>query len=181
MKYDERKGNGAANRKIVQIISSEELFPVIFKKESPSPNWNSIKTTINKKYPEYSEEVISSGKVLYYRSKKDWPGFQNAVLAYMKDYCSKASPDELNAFAWTVFENCKDMTCVTEALEWSRRSFKDKENPMFIDTYANIIYKLGKKEEAIKWEEKALALSNNDKGYQETLDKMKKGVKTWKE
>ena len=68
-----------------------------------------------------------------------------------------------------------------EALEWSKRSFKDKEEPMFIDTYANIIYKLGQKEEAIKWEEKALALSNNEKTYQETLDKMKKGEKTWEQ
>jgi hypothetical protein len=73
------------------------------------------------------------------------------------------------------------MTCVKEALDWSKRSFKDKENPAFMDTYANIIYKLGNKEEAIKWEEKALALSNNDKSYQETIDKMKKGEKTWKD
>ncbi|HEX8677598.1 MAG TPA: hypothetical protein VF700_10285 [Segetibacter sp.] len=99
----------------------------------------------------------------------------------MKDYGDKVSAGELNNFAWAVFENCKDMTCVKEALEWSKKSFKDNNNPMFIDTYANILYKLGNKEEAIKWEEKALALAKNDKAIQETLDKMKKGEKTWKE
>jgi tetratricopeptide (TPR) repeat protein len=68
------------------------------------------------------------------------------------------------------------MTCVKEALEWSKRSFKDKENHMYLDTYANILYKLGNKEEAIKWEEKAIALGGD---YNDTLEKMKKGEKTW--
>jgi hypothetical protein len=54
---------------------------------------------------------------------------------------------------------------------------------MFIDTYANILYKLGKKEEAISWEEKAVTLVGeaDKKSYQETLDKMKRGEKTWKD
>ncbi len=82
-----------------------------------------------------------------------------------------------------MFENCKDMTCVKEALDWSKRSLKDGKNPMYIDTYANILYKLGNKEEAIKWQEKAIAMVSDvdKKGYQETLDKMKKGEKTWKD
>jgi len=73
------------------------------------------------------------------------------------------------------------MTCVQEALEWSKRSFKDKENPMFIDTYANLLYKMGRKEEAIQWQEKAIALVSEaeKKDYEATRDKMKRGEKTW--
>ena len=52
---------------------------------------------------------------------------------------------------------------------------------MYIDTYANLLYKLGKKDEAITWEQKALDLApeGEKKSYEETLDKMKKGEKTW--
>ena len=54
---------------------------------------------------------------------------------------------------------------------------------MFIDTYANLLYKTGKKDLAVEWEQKALNIlkQNNEDyaGYQETLDKMKKGEKTW--
>lgn len=103
--------------------------------------------------------MAAKGKVIYYQYKKDWNGFQSAVVAFMTKYGQKASPAELNSYAWTVFDNCKDMTCVTEALDWSKRSFKDKENPMFIDTYANILHKLGRTQEAIQWEEKAVALA----------------------
>ena len=42
------------------------------------------------------------------------------------------------------------MTCVKEALDRSKRSFAQKENPAYMDTYANSLYKMGKKEEAIK-------------------------------
>ncbi|HKG68766.1 MAG TPA: thioredoxin fold domain-containing protein, partial [Segetibacter sp.] len=162
-KFDEVRGAGASQRKISDIIKREELLPVIFKRDAPAPDWTKLSATINTKYPGYAKEAVSGGKAMYYQMKGDWANFQTAVLAYMKDYGDKVSAGELNNFAWTVFENCKDMTCVKEALEWSKKSFKDNNNPMFIDTYANILYKLGNKEEAIKWEEKALGLANNDK------------------
>lgn len=180
-KFDEVRGAGASGKKISDIIKQEELFPVLFKRDAPTPDWAQLSATINNKYPAYAKEAVSGGKVMYYQMKGDWANFQTAVMAYMKDYSSKASAGELNNFAWTVFENCKDMTCVKEALDWSKKSFKENNNPTFIDTYANILYKLGNKQEAIKWEEKALALSKSDKAIQETLDKMKKGEKTWKD
>ncbi len=79
-------------------------------------DWAKLSAAINNKYPAYTKEVISGGKVMYYQMKSDWTNFQTAVLAHMKDYGDKVSADELNNFAWTVFLNCKDMTCVKEAL-----------------------------------------------------------------
>ena len=179
-KFDAIMGEGAANKKIVGIVMYEEVFPQIFNQAITAPDWNAVGAGVNKKYPAFASEILSNSKVVYYQSKGDWNNFQTAIVAYMKNYGSKASPDQLNNFAWTVFENCKDMTCVTEALDWSKRSLKDKDNPMFIDTYANILYKLGKKDEAIKWEEKAVALAPEDKNYSSVLYKMKNGEKTWK-
>jgi hypothetical protein len=50
-----------------------------------------------------------------------------------------------------------------------------------VDTYANILYKLGKKDDAIAMETKAMSLAGDpDKAsFQEAIDKMKKGEKTW--
>lgn len=182
-KYDAVIGEGASAKKLSAIIKQAEVYPLLFRKDAPAPDWTAMNNDLTAKYPKLAPEIISSTKVVYYQSKQDWNGFQVAVQDYMKVYGAKASAAELNNYAWTVFENCKDMTCVNDALEWSKRSFKDKEDPMFIDTYANILYKLGKKDEAIKWEEKAVALvgDGDKKTYIETLDKMKKGEKTWKE
>ncbi len=118
---------------------------------------------------------------MYCQTKNDWPGFQAAIIGYMQKYSAHADPTELNDYAWTVFQHCPDMTCVSEALEWSKRSFKDQPIPAFMDTYANILYKMGKKDEAIAMEEKIVNLvpTGEKPSYQETLDKMKKGEKTW--
>jgi thioredoxin-related protein len=182
-KFDELRGEGSARKKLTEIVKRDEVYPVVFKKGAPEANWPELTATVTAKYPELAAEAISSAKVVYFQQKQDWNNFQVAVQEYMKNYGAKATSDELNQYAWIVFENCKDMKCVTEALEWSKRSFKDNNNPMFIDTYANILYKLGKKEEAISWEEKAVTLVGeaDKKSYQETLDKMKRGEKTWKD
>jgi len=50
-----------------------------------------------------------------------------------------------------------------------------------LDTYATLLYKKGEKEKAIKWQNKAIEMASEDDRpiYQETLDKMMKGIKTW--
>lgn len=181
-------GKGKAEQKIMSIITQEDVYPVILKrgtKEAPAPvpDFSALHEKIAAKYPQYAEEVTAKSKVIYYQYKGEWDTFQKEIVSFMSKYGEKASPNELNSYAWTVFENCKDMNCVAEALEWSKRSFRDKENPMFMDTYANILHKLGKTREAIEWQEKAIALAaqGDKKTYEETLEKMKKGEKTWTE
>lgn len=182
-RYDAVKGAGASSKQIVAIILREEVYPKVFTRDKSVPDWAILTASVNKKYPLYGQEAMLNGKVMYYKNMGDWNNFQGVVVDYMKRYGKNASAAQLNDFAWTVFENCRDMTCVKEALEWSKRSFQDNNNPMYMDTYANILYKLGMKEEAIKWEEKAVALvSENEKAdYKATIEKMKKGEKTWKE
>jgi thioredoxin-related protein len=186
-KVDAVMGIGASDKIVRDIILSEEVFPKIFgkkiqsPKELPEPDWTAIQSAIQTKYPAHVKEIMAYSKIVFYQNKGDWNNFAPAVVAYMKLYGNTVSDNQLNDFAWNVFLNCSDMTCVAEALDWSKRSFEKEHNPAFIDTYANILYKMGKKDEAIQWEGKALSLSaeSDKKGYQETIDKMKKGEKTW--
>ena len=177
---DNALGKGAAAKKVKAIVMREDIPALMPKDKTTSPDWATMETTLKTKYPAYADEIMSNMKVQYAQSTKNWPAFQQEIVMYMNKYGANATPDQLNMFAWQVFENCPDMKCVGEALEWSKRSFKDKENPMYMDTYANILYKMGRKEEALAVQEKAVAMSNGDKSLQETLDKMKKGEKTWK-
>jgi thiol-disulfide isomerase/thioredoxin len=175
-------GAGAVEKKLSGIVMQEKMYPLILRRNAPTPNWDSLNTAIATKYPSFGPELVSKSKVIFYQSKGDWNNFSSEVMAYMNKYGEAVSEAELNSYAWTVFENCKDMTCVTQALDWSKRSFKDNNNPMYMDTYANILYKMGRTKEAIEWEEKAVGLAgaSEKKDYEETLSKMKKGEKTWK-
>ncbi len=59
------------------------------------------------------------------------------------------------------------------------------EDANYIDTYANILYKSGKKKLAIQWQEKAFAMASNAdddyliKSLGDNLQKMKNNEPTW--
>ena len=99
---------------------------------------------------------------------------------------------ELNENAWHFFEMANQKDDLERALRWSEQSIflfdelnKDKNHPMklgnpaYLDTYAQLLYKLGRKAEAIKWQTKAVEaqkITGNSAGsLEETLSKMKAG------
>ena len=181
-KVDQVLGTGIAEKHDSSLLMRAYLGPATKAAGGKEPDWNAMQKSMAEKYPAYAAEVTAKSKVLYYQQHQDWPHFQTAIVAYMTAYGAHATADELNEYAWTVFQNCPDMTCVADALDWSKRSFQDKPEPGFMDTYANILYKMGKKDDAITWEQKAADLSasaDEKAGYQATIDKMKKGEKTW--
>lgn len=179
--YNKVMGEGQAENKVRQLIL-EEFYPTLFENEA-KPDWQKLQQSLKARYPAYGDEVAANAKVLYYSRGEDWPAFAKAVTAYINQYNKHVPADELNSYAWKIFESCDDAACIAQALQWSKKSVDLTNNPMFIDTYANLLYKTGKKDVAIQWEQKALKLikeSNGDESsYTETLEKMKKGEKTW--
>lgn len=92
---------------------------------------------------------------------------------------------KLNSIATELFEKVSDPILLEKAVRWSERSLELKPNDVnFMDTYANLLYKLGRTNEAIIVEEKALNLSMDSASainnlIKETIRKMKAGEKTW--
>jgi hypothetical protein len=102
----------------------------------------------------------------------------------------------LNNNAWTLFTSCNDRTVLSRALKWSNLAIKLKgtDNGVdgYLDTKANLLYKLGKRKQAIKIEKKALQLNTafaqkqgKEKGsffeeFSENIQKMEAGSPTWK-
>ena len=147
---DKVLGIGTAIQKVNSIILKEEVVPRLPKDPGAgAPDWNAINLFVKKKYPAFADEVILYAEVLYCPFMQDWVGFQQAIVLYMKKYGRTVMPTELNNFAWIILKHGTDMKCIEKALEWSKRSFQDKENPNFMNTYANLLFKLGKKQEAI--------------------------------
>lgn len=110
-------------------------------------------------------------------------------LTQLKEYTAHAERNRisqsLNDIAWQVFEKVSGLNALQDALLWSKRSLElTPNNALWLDTYANLLYKLGQKDEAVRKEEEVLSLADKkDKGYNglvETLRKMKAGEKTWK-
>jgi len=100
---------------------------------------------------------------------------------------------DLNEHAWHIFEMSSKTDDLERALKWSYQSqeffntlYKNTTHPMrlgnpaYIDTYAQLLYKLGRKEEAIEWQTKAIeaqkVTGNKHASYETTLEKMKDGT-----
>jgi thioredoxin-related protein len=179
-KADAILGKGQSGKVVQQIILREEVYPFL-RKNSANPDWAAIEKSLKDKYPAQANQVFLYSKLMVAQQNGNWNDFGPAAVAYMKSYSDDVSPEQMNSFAWAIFENCDDMACVESALNWSKQSFAKNNNHMFMDTYANLLYKSGKKKEAIEWETKAkdLAIKAGDDGkeYSATLEKMNKGRK----
>lgn len=176
---DKLKGQGKAEKQVREIVLREGTG--IRRNDNRQPKWDSLQKAIAARVP-YADaaEWVGRLKVNFYLGRSDWPHFEAAMRAYMKAYSKEMSDEDLNSVAWSVFEGCPDLSCVTNVLDWSKQ-LKDAKDPAFMDTYANLLYKLGKKDDAIALEEKAVRLLPFDASadYRSNLDKMKKGEKTW--
>lgn len=107
-------------------------------------------------------------------------------VSYASFYNRYAS--ELNNIAYNFLLHSNDLEKLAKALKWSKRALEineklvmdklRKKNPYMMDTYAQLLFKLGQREEAIKWQtdviETAKLWKADTSKFEETLAKMKK-------
>jgi thioredoxin-related protein len=182
-KVDSALGKKIADQLIMNYILLAEVYPIAYETSIKTMNFDSLSTEFSSKYSKYAAELMMKTKILFYQLRNDWPNFHPAVAGYFKSYSDHISALELNDFAWAIFDNCSNEEYLKQALLWSKLSISKKEDPAYIDTYANILHKLGLEEEAITWENKAISLSSDAdrEGYQKTLEKIKNKEKTWQQ
>jgi tetratricopeptide (TPR) repeat protein len=145
-------------------------------------DWAVIKAKLNTQYPNLSDEIIMSAKPMYFRWQDNWPAFSEAVSAYASKYGNGLNNNVINSYAWDIFLFSNDVKCMEAALAWSKGTLsgENDKNIMYLYTYGNLLYKSGKKEQAIATIEDAIKYSGEVNGQLTTLvGKMKNGEKTW--
>jgi hypothetical protein len=174
---DKAQGGRPAESKLMNIIYSEVIAPSVTGPR-PTPDWTALSQKVAP-FGAVGEEILLRAKSIHYLNQLDWKNFVLAADEYISKYGDHVGTDDLNQFAWKAFEKIDDKSALGKAIKWSQLSVKVKEQPQYLDTYANLLYKAGRAGEAITVQEKAVALSNGDAGMKETLQKMKRGEPTW--
>lgn len=179
---NQKLNNTAATDKMVDIIIEDKISPIMTEDKDFEARLKKVQPVLQEKYSKLADKCILKSRLIYYKNIEDWHAFEIYVQQFMAKYGQSSTPEELNNFAWTIFDNSNNQLLLQEALKWSKKSLELKEEISYLDTYANLLYKTGNKTEAIIWEEKALEkASDADKRiFEATLTKMKSGVKTWK-
>lgn len=170
-------GPHEAENKMMNIVYREIIAPVVTNPQSES-DWEALSAKVAPFGPA-GEEILLRAKAIHYFNQNDWDNFVTAADEYISKYGQYVKAEDLNQFAWKTFEKITDKDALNKAAKWSELSYKQTEEPAYLDTYANLLYKSGRKDEAITVQEKAVALSKGDKAMKDTLEKMKRGEPTW--
>jgi len=212
---DKVQGEGFAEREVDQLIrDTDELLrhtqlspfaSLASQATVAEPDWNSIQEKLAHKYDEITaSRTVLEAKALWYAGMKKWQEFTTSALSFVRTYGPSESNLKINDSCWNIFLHSMDKEELTAAAIWIQGSFDhnldaDYSDVLF-DTYANLQYKAGNKDEAIRSEtkaieaDKALIEKYGDKAirnlpshtfpaeltyHQQALEKMKHDEPTW--
>lgn len=176
------------------IIKKELVAPAITaaKKTKITPDWEAMTNAIEKKFgKDYVASIVLNAKVGWYYDQKDWPNFTKYLVEKTEMNGFEEHPANifgytmaLNNNAWAIFQHSDSREELEKALGWMDRAIRLDSSTGHpdggdLDTKANILYKLGRKEEALQLEKQAVELSPKAVDIKQTYAKMQTGEPTW--
>lgn len=185
---------GYAQAVVDRAVWAEEIDPVVFPKGlfklPPSPpDWTAITAGVARRCgAACAERNVLYAQIAYNRNLENWTESFRLTLLLLDRYEAILSPGVKNDLTWEIFLKSHDRNLLTRAASVMEPVARVAEKnpagmgPALIDTYANLLYKLGRTADALAWQEKAVDLS--PPGYlrdvlTDALAKMKNGEPTW--
>lgn len=172
------------------IITKNMIDPSLIEanEKKKMPDWEHLEKKVSRKFGKYlAVRNITSAKLKWYTDKKDYQN-QAKYLVREMDYIELSSLKNeiegsvLNNRAWIIFLYSNDKQDLQKSLPWVDRALSLVKNitskAEYMDTKANILYKLERREEALALETEVASFSKK-KEHATNLEKMKKGEPTW--
>ncbi len=142
------------------------------------------------KFEDAKKGLLSQIKEMNLTEEKQKEALKNTIEANpsLSYQASSMASNQLNQIAWDIFEKKReDKILLTKALVWAKKAVDLCKNSAVAeqlpvkDTYANLLFANGKKNEAIALEKQLILMGTKEKlenmeGYEETLKKMEEGT-----
>ncbi len=139
---------------IEYFIAHEEVDAILFpggKFSKEEPDWKKMKQSIKNKFNAYyADKLVLDGTSRYYAGIKNYDEHFKYVSMILDKYAYAMSNDQLNTHSWNICQysfNDKEVAIAAKAMERVVKTEADSSNllPASVDTYANLLYRLGKK------------------------------------
>ncbi|HVS97795.1 MAG TPA: DUF255 domain-containing protein [Puia sp.] len=166
------------------------------------PDWTSLAATAAKRYPRrLVDQVLLDARTSWYAIEKDDKRKFNVYIDRyrLNGIDTGGNRGVNNNMAWEIFLGSSDSVQLDIAAQWMRKliAFQEpndktrlsvNENLLFanlMSTYAQILYKLGRQDQALNWQKKVIDIAKFThyklaiQTWTADLDKMEKGIKTW--
>lgn len=188
--------SGFSTRVTDYIVTNEMILPVI----QPGgyftdtlPDWSRLKKAITQSTNDKNtaQRLVLQAKLSWHTAKEDWPN----VIKYQIEKIETQGIDTAglgrsmvnNMLYDVIFMHSDDTVTLNKGIRYIMMLLD--HNPRadtWIDTYANLLYKTGRKQEAIVQEKNALSIARERKDssrvqeYQMIINKMFNDQPTWK-
>jgi len=153
--------------------SAVNVIPGVVPVAIEEPDWNKLYKIIKTKYnKEYASRNVLNAKIKWYGNYQWWlqwiASSTEKINKFGVDTANELEDVMLGEVAWKIFLQSDDVNQLESAIKWMDGvCTRSRIVPMYPvwDTYANLLHKIGKTQEALTLEEKALeyAKENNDK------------------
>ena len=174
---EQAKGSGV-------VMSGMYISGPGLKTDSSEADWKQLEKMLCEKFNgDVTRRNLLSAKVEWYKRHQNYP----AAVKYALERLNNFTPDlrspvevlNINNDAFTAFIHSTDQKLLLGYIKWMEKLVKAyPERYTAIDTYANLLYKAGKKKEAIRWQEKAVKMAPGDAVISKALEDMRAGKPT---
>jgi len=167
---EERYNSYAENFDINYIVS------ISTDKKTKKFNENIFLAEAEKLYgKEKSQQLLLKQRTYIAFNTKDYSTYEKLVLDIYQDP-SQYSSSELNTIAWNFYEHVDHIESLHKAIIWAEESVKKNENYSNSDTLAHLYHKIGDRENAKKWAEKALQAAGQEGKSASETEKLLKSL-----
>jgi thioredoxin-related protein len=167
-------------------------------------DWKKLYQMIRKDFDiKTTKRNVLQARINWYKKHDNYVALTKYTLLLYRKYPPNLTPANaynMNDLAWKVFcyVPSSEKKLITSMMKWTKKAIGLAPiYTLMIDTYANLLYKIGRRKEAIMWEEKAVNVAEKEnaaliakglpplpKGwtpedYILVVEQMKKGEKTY--
>jgi thioredoxin-related protein len=175
-KFHELYSVRSVNEKL-DDIHRNTLFAIIKTKPLDEKYYQEVKSKVLSSNTDGSNLVAFDADLRLARKKEDWNTFAKLAVENIDIYY-KDDVGMLNSIAWDFYEKVENKNALLKAEEWAKKASDTEKNYAFLDTYASVLYKLGKKQLALDAANNAIEEAKKEKlgaaDYQGTTDLLKK-------
>ena len=168
-----------AERKMQEVIYGRTVTAA---KEKDKEAFQAVLNDIEKYFPGDPDDYAYWMKSTYFRTTEDWKAYASMMSAAIADPEREVGIGEINGVAWTLYEKCDDQSALEESLGWFEPFLSELKDYYVLDTYAALLFKTSRLEEAERWALRAIEAGKEaDMNVEETenlLERIREAVAT---
>ena len=159
--YTEKAVNGK-----IDGVSESTLSSIIRMKTFDAKKYNDAKTKIESLKTPNTKLIFIEADMKLAQHNGNWMDYAKLAMAHVDNYYLKDA-NMLNSIAWNFYEKVEDKEALLKAEGWAKTACELEKNYANLDTYAAVLYKVGKKDLALQTANKAIDVAKKEKYTEE--------------